>query len=380
MKTKTAVIFVLILLFSAFLRFYKLADIPRGFYIDEASLGYNAYSFLLTGRDEFGKAFPVFLRSFGVYASPLYTYFLVPLVGVFGLTVSVNRSLCAASGVLIVLLTYIYVRKLRPQAPGEALLAGLLVAVSPWSVFFSRGTFEANLALLLTIAGLAGLNLSLRKPRWLPVSAFILALSAYAYQGPRLVSSLLFLGFLVLNRRFYQFRIRQVVLSIAVFLLTISPQLFLLGSSGTLTRLTGQAYPSGHSFIWEFASQYTAYFSPRNLFYYPDFDLQRSLPDLSVFYAWMGIPLVFGIAGVIRRRKDPWVQSLVLLMVLSPIPAALVRDPFAVWRTLPHLWVLTVFIAWGLSDILRLMKSPGLTIGLAAALIIVSLVRLYSSA
>jgi len=46
MKTKTAVIFVLILLFSAFLRFYKLADIPRGFYIDEASLGYNAYSFL----------------------------------------------------------------------------------------------------------------------------------------------------------------------------------------------------------------------------------------------------------------------------------------------------------------------------------------------
>ena len=40
-----------ILLLAAFLRFYKLGQVPSGFVNDEAAFGYNAYSILKTGRD-----------------------------------------------------------------------------------------------------------------------------------------------------------------------------------------------------------------------------------------------------------------------------------------------------------------------------------------
>lgn len=35
---------VLIVLLALFLRLYRLSDVPVGFYGDEASVGYNAYS------------------------------------------------------------------------------------------------------------------------------------------------------------------------------------------------------------------------------------------------------------------------------------------------------------------------------------------------
>lgn len=45
---------IFIIVLSGVLRLYKLSDIPVGLYADEASIGYNAYSILKTGRDEHG--------------------------------------------------------------------------------------------------------------------------------------------------------------------------------------------------------------------------------------------------------------------------------------------------------------------------------------
>ena len=38
---------------------------PVGFHIDEASLGYNGYSMLKTGKDEHGNRFPLYIDMFG---------------------------------------------------------------------------------------------------------------------------------------------------------------------------------------------------------------------------------------------------------------------------------------------------------------------------
>jgi len=53
------------LVLAALARLYRLADIPNGFSPDEASYGYRGYSFLLTGSDRFGNAFPFFADNFG---------------------------------------------------------------------------------------------------------------------------------------------------------------------------------------------------------------------------------------------------------------------------------------------------------------------------
>ena len=56
-KTEYAVLIGIVVL-AAFLRFYKLETVPSGFYVDEAAIGYNSYSILETGADEYGKFFP----------------------------------------------------------------------------------------------------------------------------------------------------------------------------------------------------------------------------------------------------------------------------------------------------------------------------------
>ena len=42
---------VVIILLASFLRLYNLANVPPHLTPDEASLGYNAYSILKTGKD-----------------------------------------------------------------------------------------------------------------------------------------------------------------------------------------------------------------------------------------------------------------------------------------------------------------------------------------
>jgi hypothetical protein len=57
---------ILIIFLAISLRFINLSTIPIGFNDDEAAFGYNAYSILKAGRDEWGRflPFPVF-ESFG---------------------------------------------------------------------------------------------------------------------------------------------------------------------------------------------------------------------------------------------------------------------------------------------------------------------------
>ncbi len=59
MSKKNVLIFLIIIFVAFFLRFYKIADIPPGVNRDEASIGYTAYSLLNTGKDEYGRVFPL---------------------------------------------------------------------------------------------------------------------------------------------------------------------------------------------------------------------------------------------------------------------------------------------------------------------------------
>jgi len=72
MLTKFAV--PVVVLFSIFMFFWRLDSTPPGFYIDESLHAYNAVSILETGKDEYGKSFPILFRFYGSYNEPLYVY------------------------------------------------------------------------------------------------------------------------------------------------------------------------------------------------------------------------------------------------------------------------------------------------------------------
>ena len=76
----------LILALALILRTVFLTSFPAGFNADEASFGYDAYSILLTGKDQWGNTLPLILKSFGDYKLPLLTYLAIPFIKIFGLT------------------------------------------------------------------------------------------------------------------------------------------------------------------------------------------------------------------------------------------------------------------------------------------------------
>src|SRR2546423_2218531 len=97
-KLVTLLLFAIVIL-SAVLRLYQLGAVPISPDWDEAALGYNAYSIMQTGRDEFGTLLPVVLRSFDDYKPALYTYLIIPFIPFFDLTVLAVRLPSALFGI-----------------------------------------------------------------------------------------------------------------------------------------------------------------------------------------------------------------------------------------------------------------------------------------
>src|SRR3990167_10599272 len=102
---RTHIYLILILFVSTLFRLWGLGKIPEGFHADEAAFGYNAYSLLKTGKDEYGKVIPLVLRSFDDYKGAIYSYLTVPFVALFGLNEFSVRLPTAIAGTLIILVS-----------------------------------------------------------------------------------------------------------------------------------------------------------------------------------------------------------------------------------------------------------------------------------
>ena len=145
MKKREGLLLILALVLGIFFRFWRLGETPKGFYFDEAALGYNAFSIMKTGRDEYGMNLPILFRSFADFKTPIYTYFLVPIYKVLGMSIWSTRLLSAVSGVIIVLFGFLIVKKISKNNR-LALLTCLLMAISPWLIMFSRTSYETYLS------------------------------------------------------------------------------------------------------------------------------------------------------------------------------------------------------------------------------------------
>jgi len=192
----------LIIILAAVLRFYNLAGNPPSLNWDEASIGYNAYSILKTGKDEFGEKFPLLFRSFGDFKPPVYFYLAVPSIAIFGLNEFAVRFPSALFGTLTVLVTYLLVKRIfgsheltriktRINTNNLALLVSLLLAISPWHLQFSRGAFEANIALFFTVTGAWLFFKGRKSPYFFILSVLAFVLAFYSYHAARVFVPLL---------------------------------------------------------------------------------------------------------------------------------------------------------------------------------------------
>ncbi|MEN9407271.1 MAG: hypothetical protein RLZZ455_487 [Candidatus Parcubacteria bacterium] len=196
-------IFAGILLLGVFLRFNLLSSIPNGLQQDETSIGYNAYSIVQTGRDEYGQGYPVLFKAFGEYKLPGYIYLSTLPVWIFGPNAFAVRFVSAFFGSISIVILYLLLREMIGKKDMVLpLVASFLLAVNPWHLHFSRGAFEVTPALFFILSGVYLYFVSLRKKSiaLFLFSIFIGSLSLYTYNIARVFTPLLYIGMFLLYR------------------------------------------------------------------------------------------------------------------------------------------------------------------------------------
>ena len=402
MKQKV-VFFVLILLSAVTLRFFRLGNDGHPLLWDEAANGYNAYSLLSTARDEYGTFLPPVLKSFGDYKPALTAYLTIPSVAIFGLTEFAVRLPSAVFGVLIVVMIFLTTNELFPGYNisvgkvklSDGFFAALVASFNPWLVHFSRGGWEANVCLGLTLAGIWSFLRSRRQPLFLLLSATAFGLTFLTYQGAKLFTPLIILVLITLyGRKIFAVKPRilfisgatLVALAAPIFLnlLTTGSRLGILNVFSYLSpdqlaiasreeRIGGSSTPLDlfHG-AWlaqmrRILEGYFNHFSGRFLFYEGDWnDGRLGSPYVGQFY-WPDLFFItVGLVTIIRRKEQRELCLLALWLGISPLPAAFSRDVIHALRSYnlaaPLIILAGIGVQTAVSFLVKLPRSVGISL------------------
>lgn len=375
------------MILASVLRLFDLAGNPPGLTWDEVAFGYNAYSLLLTGRDEYGNFLPLNLKSFGDWKPALYAYMDIPFVAILGLNELAVRLPSAIFGIGIVLLTFLLVLELFKNEP-LAFFSAFFMAISPLFIQFTRPGYEIGLALILTMSGAYFFIKGLTNQKLLSLAAVSFGLSFFAYQSgrlftPALIGAIMFIyrKKLVLTTNFKIF-----VIILLFFTLLLVPTFF-AGQANRLLALNFFAYERPmvnaeliakedgmtqeslgfqllHGQWWAYtqglAERYLTYFSPKLLFVEGDYNERHRVPDLGVFYYFSLLLIPVGLISLIKQTGVGRIVILTWLLI-APIPAILSRDLVNTSRAFNMVLPFVVLEAQGLYTCLNWLKKRRLT-------------------
>lgn len=390
-KKWVIIIFSAIVLLAAILRFWQLGQVPISPDWDEVALGYNAYSILHTGRDEYGKFLPIVLESFGDYKPALYAYLSIPPVAVFGLNVFAVRLPSAVLGVLTVIAVFFLVKELFKKN-SIALITSFLLAISPWHIQFSRVAFETNVGLAFNVFGALFFVKGLKKPWLLFLSVLFFALNLYVYQSEKVFAPLLVLLLIILFwKKLWALPKKYLVFSCILGTLVALPIVFytFLSSNG-LSRAQGVSILSPSSGIPQQISErylfnksthdavglvldngrfmyakaiianYLSHFDINWLFITGD-NPRHHAPDMGLLYLWELPFLGIGIYQLIFGKFEKRTKLLVFgWFLIAPLPAAVtIGVPHAV-RTLNFLPTFQIVTALGVLQTIVFFRKKSL--------------------
>ncbi|MEK7801728.1 MAG: glycosyltransferase family 39 protein, partial [Pseudomonadota bacterium] len=184
------ILFAVLFFVAIFLRVWRLDSVPPSVSLDEASIGYNAFSILRTGMDEYKTKWPLVLRAYDDWRPGLYVYLVAASVPLFGLTALAVRFPSVVLSVITMFFTFQTARVLSRRvvkSDAPALWTLSFMAISPWHIYISRLGHEVNLGLALFTAGAYALChfIVTKQTRGLYWAAVFFSLSMYGYQSEK---------------------------------------------------------------------------------------------------------------------------------------------------------------------------------------------------
>jgi len=383
LNNRKFLIFILTIIFAVglFFRFYKLAQYPVGFHVDEASRGCNAYSLLHTGRDDNNNRFPLYIDIFGDNSPAGYHYLTIIPVAIFGLTEFAVRFPGALFGALSVMAMFFLSYSMFGNKE-ISVLSTLLLAIAPWHINLSRASSDGIIALFFVMVGFTLTLWSLKNQtvKHLITGTIFLSTSFFFYHTPRVFVPLLFLALIVLFFLIWKIKVRNYykkafILALAFMLILDFVLIFVVsggtgrfsqvnifnypetrlvleeqiredGISGVSTFITRFFHNKAINYSLSYISNYAEYFSWNFLFIkgLPDW---YSVPNMGVMYL-VEMPFVLLGIGLLAFHKNRLYKIPLIWLILAPTTVALTADLSNIHRALVMYPMLEIIAAYGL--------------------------------
>ena len=385
---------ILIVVILAFiLRVYSVSKLPPGLYDDEVAIGYNAYSILTKGTDEYGTPFPLTFRSFDDYKLPGYIYLDTIPIALFGKNAFAVRLPSVISGTLTVLFLYLFLENLlslefepsKKKFRNLPLLSAFILAILPWHIQFSRAAYESVVAVCFFMIGCWQFVVYYKNKKipYLLISLFFFTLASYTYHSFRILTPIAFLSifYLLFIKKFIKVK-NLFLIALYVLILNLPLLIFTFGSHGTsrflqTSTFTKQALPESIQQIIPTSTQKipTAavpqpQFSIQALLAYPFVYLQNflsffSLEELFVrgndnvrFYSssefgflfrWQLPFLIVGLMVLLREKSKILKKMVLSMFFITPAAVAIAASPNALHALLLVI-PFSIIIALGIND------------------------------
>ena len=330
---KKILLLILVGLLALILIFYKFPNLPKYLASDEVDFArlsfslenkpYTPYSKLATGH------------------STLYFYILLASFKTFGTNIFALRFPAAIFGLLSIIMFYLIMRKVFQQSNNETIrqyspfFFSLILLSSRWFLNFARFSFEATFLLFLELTSIYFfIKFKDESKTQIPVfsntvSSFCLAISgffaglAFLSYTPGRIFFLLPLGFLLFQKQFKKETIKQLLLFLIPFVITITPlTTYLLTNKDS--RIEQQFFLMNHempinekiSGLWSNISSTTLMFFTKG-----DMNGRHNYPGKPALNPILGILFVIGLITVIKQWKNNINKLFLIYFFLSIFPA-----------------------------------------------------------
>ncbi|EKD89938.1 MAG: hypothetical protein ACD_32C00111G0003 [uncultured bacterium] len=373
MNIKILVGFIVILFIAFVLRFYNFTLVPPSLNWDEVSIGYNAYSILKSGKDEWNQFLPLHFKSYGEYKLPAQVYISIPGIYLFGLNEFGVRITPVIYGTVTVFIMFFLGRNLFGNN-FVGFISAFLLAISPWHIQLTRASFESSLATLFVTLGIWFFVKGFKKQIWFVYSMIPFAISVFTYNSARIFAPVFLIAlFLIYRKDLIRFK-KFVILAIVIFvilLLPLTPYLLsgersaryklvsITDDPGLVLRINENRGKTNlpeplpkvvHNKITytgiAFAKNFLAHFSPEFLFISGAPHKQHHAQRIGQLYYFQAVFLLIGLIGLFKL-KQKFKGLLLSWVLLAFLPVSVTNDsiPHAL-RTLiaaPFFQLITAF-------------------------------------
>jgi 4-amino-4-deoxy-L-arabinose transferase-like glycosyltransferase len=384
------VLFFGILFIAIFFRFWQLALVPPSPSLDEVSIGYNAFSILHIGKDEYGNILPILLRAYDDWRPALYVYLVIPCIYLFGLSSIAIRIPSVILSIITVIASYFTTKlifKKNNKAEFISLITMFLFAISPWHIYISRLGHEVNAGLTTVVLGIWFFFMAIREEKKICIifSSIFFALSFYTYQSEKVFVPLLIISLLTIYKD-HIIKIKKeaiiafflaVFITIPIIKVSLSPQgLIRLQATSAFSNLSSAYQISAiHELqdkrqgniigefldnrrfvpLYVFFSNYTSHFNPFWLYANLSQDSFKA-PKFGLFYIWELPIFLIGIYFFFKTQDKKTKTFISLWFLISFVaPSITTQAPHAMrsYNLLPLPMMIEAIGAVTIIDIMK---------------------------